>query len=602
MSIATRRRRRRKSERSALQIVEEGFHLLRTIDVSYYVWFYLGAVPFAVGLRFFTADQSRSSLAEQSAPGAAMLMALLYFWMRFCQARFCGGLWETISPGHLPDRSVIEKFRSVAALFFLQALWLPMVAVGLFFALPLGWIVAALQNFTILAATQNYGDRPLRNIFSDGLKHSHYDWAQNHGILVVMVIVALFTWLNLVAACLVITTFGKSFFGVESVFTISPTAAIMNTTFLLGSLLLTWMVISPMMKAAYTLRCFYADSRHTGADLLSRLAECRRERRKNPEAAATTSSRGRQQAAIAVAVLILLTGLDAGAKDEAAALSETPAKRSLSEETLRESIGETLEQKKYQWQLSRKSQEGYAEELKNESWLSRRIRDVAEATRGAFKKVGDWLEEMVEKMERKPRSPKKSPSGISSGTLQGISSTMSIGLVVLVSILAAWLIFVMYRKYKGIAPTESADTMDAGEIDLRSEEIVASQLPEDEWMRLAREQISKGDTRLAVRALFLATLSKLGEDGLLRIARFKTNRDYKVELERKAKKSKGLRGAFEANTRLFERAWYGWHPVSDDGVSSFLENHEAIAKESSRVVNRHSNAKGDSPSPSSGVT
>jgi hypothetical protein len=129
---------------------------------------------------------------------------------------------------------------------------------------------------------------------------------------------------------------------------------------------------------------------------------------------------------------------------------------------------------------------------------------------GAFKKVGDWLEEMVEKMERKPRSSKKSPSGISSGTLQGISSTMSIGLVVLVSILAAWLIFVMYRKYKGIAPTESADTMDAGEIDLRSEEIVASQLPEDEWMRLAREQMSKGDTRLAVRALFLGNAFQAG--------------------------------------------------------------------------------------------
>ena len=599
MSMAARRRRRRKSERSSLQIVEEGFHLLRTIDVSYFVWFYLGAVPFAVGLLFFTADQSRSSLAEQSAPGAATLMALLYFWMRFCQARFCGGLWETINPGHLPERTFVEKFRAGAALFFLQALWLPMMVIGLFFALPLGWVVAALQNFTILAATQNYGDCPLRNIFSDGLKHSHYDWAQNHGILVVMVIVSLFTWLNLVAACLVVTTFGKSFFGVESVFTISPTAAIMNTTFLLGSLLLTWMVISPMMKAAYTLRCFYAESRHTGADLLSRLAECRRERRKNPEQT-TNSSGGGQKAAILAGALLLLSGFEAGAQDDAATLPNSTTGERLSEETLRESIGQTLEQKKYQWQLSRKSQEGYAEELENESWLSRRIRDVAEATRGAFKKVGDWFEEMVEKMERKPRSSKKSPSGIDSGALQGISSTMSIGLVVLVCILAGWLILVMYRKYKGIAPTESADTMDAGEIDLRSEEIVASQLPEDEWMRLAREQMSKGDTRLAVRALFLATLSKLGEDGLLRIARFKTNRDYRVELERKARKSKELRGAFEANTRLFERAWYGWHPVSKDGVSSFLENHESIAKESSLVVKRHSSAS-DPQSPSTGV-
>lgn len=590
MSISTRRRKRRKSEQSPLQIVEEGFHLLRTVEVRYYVWFYLGAVPFAVGLLYFAADQSRSSLADQSAPGAAALMVILYFWMRFCQARFCRGLYETINPGHLPERTALEKFRAGAALIFLQSLWLPLMAIGLFFALPLGWIVAALQNFTILAATRNYGDQPLRNIFVTGLRHSHYDWAQNHGVLLVLTIVGLFTWLNLVATCLIMPGFAKSFFGVESIFTISPTVAIMNTTFLLGSLLLTWMVISPMMKAAYTLRCFYADSRETGADLLSRLAACRKERAKKSSAAATELRGGRKAALIGI-LLVVLSGGAAKSQETVEGSGRIAKEGTLSGEALRESIGKTMEQKKYQWQLSRKLTG--EERLKEQSWLSRRLEDLANATRDAAKRFGEWLEEVFEKWGREERRSRRAPSGIDSGALQGLSTTMSVGLVVLVCLLVAWLVVVMYRKYKGIAPVEAGDSVDAGEIDLHSEEIVASQLPEDEWMRLAREQMSKGDTRLAVRALFLATLSKLGEDGLLRIARFKTNRDYRVELSRKARKAEELRRAFEENTRLFERAWYGWHPVSGRGVDSFLQNHEAIARESGRVSSRHLPGSGE---------
>ena len=70
----------------------------------------------------------------------------------------------------------------------------------------------------------------------------------------------------------------------------------------------------------------------------------------------------------------------------------------------------------------------------------------------------------------------------------------------------------------------------APRIDLASEETLASQLPEDEWMRLAREQLEAGDSRLAVRALFLAILSSLGEQRLIDIDRAKSNLDYRNEV------------------------------------------------------------------------
>src|SRR5690606_23004239 len=149
----------------------------------------------------------------------------------------------------------------------LQAFFAPLVLLGLFLAIPIGWIVAALENSSVLALTRDGGTRPFRSLVGDSLRYSHFEWAQNHGILVIFFFVFVFSWMNLIGTCLMVPMFAKSFFGIETVFALNPIAAVLNTTFLLGSLLLTWMVISPMMLAAYTLRCFYAESRVTGADL-----------------------------------------------------------------------------------------------------------------------------------------------------------------------------------------------------------------------------------------------------------------------------------------------------------------------------------------------
>lgn len=579
MSVPNRRIRRRKSDKSSLQILEEAFHLLRVMDLRHFWWFYVGAIPFAVAMLYFVADMSRSSFAARDGVWISIVMVTIYFWMRWCQKRFCRGLWETISPGQLPDRTRAERFRSTAAYFFLEALALPILAIGLFFAIPLGWTIAMLQNLPVLAGASDMGKPALRNLFSSSLKQSHYEWAQNHGILLILLIVAFFTWINLVATCVIVPGFVKSFFGVESIFTVSPIAATMNTTFFLGSLLLTWLVISPMAKAAYTLRCFYAESRSTGADLLSRLADCRKAREADRESSSFSASRG-TRAALVVLGCFFLQG--AVAEEEIGTVGSGSAE--VNAESLEESIGETMQQKKYQWKLSRKVTE--LDENLEESWLSRQIREIAEGSRQAFRDLGDWIKEMLQKATRDQRRSSERSGNSGSSFFDGISSTLSFGLVVLVVGLASWIVYLVYRKYRGEDRGDVEDAVETGVIDLQSEDIVASQLPEDEWMRLAREQMAKGDPRLAIRALFLATLAHLGEQGVIQIAKFKSNRDYRRELDRRARKIVDLRTSFEENTRMFERSWYGWHPVGDDTISSFLENHETIARESRKVVSR----------------
>ena len=98
--------------------------------------------------------------------------------------------------------------------------------------------------------------------------------------------------------------------------------------------------------------------------------------------------------------------------------------------------------------------------------------------------------------------------------------------------------------------------------DLESEDTTADQLPEDEWLRLARQKAQDGDLRQALRALFLAVLSLLGDQGLILIRRSKSNFDYERELKRKLNSLAGLDEIFSADRKLFERCWYGAYPVT----------------------------------------
>lgn len=569
MSVPNRRKRTRKTEKSSLQILEEAFHLLRSVDLRYYWAFYAGAVPFVIGLLYFTADMSRSSLAGESILQSSFILVLLLFTMRAGQAIFSRGLWKTIQPESAMIENRRDWFRQFSALFVLQAFQIPLLLIGAFIALPLGWVIAFLQNLSVLAVSQPPSEKPLRDLFSRSLRHSHDDWAQNHAVLLIFVFVTFFTWINLVATCLILASFAKSFFGIEGIFSISPLAAIMNTTFALGSCLLTYLVVSPMLKAAYTLRCFYAGSRSSGADLLSRLAASKEMR---------TQVGGSDRLPVRAALVAVLMTLSFFSKAEA---EEAPAAPAESSKILGEKISETLEQKKYQWQLSRRLDELSPEETER-SWLAQQMIELGESIRGWAKAFSEWLEEMFDRFDRQ-EGKRTAPVNPDAKMFEGLSSALSIGLILLVAGLLTWLGFILYRKYRSADREEVEEAVSIETVDLASEDIVATQLPENEWMKLAREQMSKGDGRLAIRALFLASLANLGDEELLRIARFKSNRDYLRELSRKARKWESLRGAFAANTKLFERAWYGWHEVEEETVESFLGNHETIVNESKKA-------------------
>jgi hypothetical protein len=94
-------------------------------------------------------------------------------------------------------------------------------------------------------------------------------------------------------------------------------------------------------------------------------------------------------------------------------------------------------------------------------------------------------------------------------------------------------------------------------------------LPEERWLELADECLREENFRLALRALYLANLAWLGWCEFLTIDAGKTNREYELELKRRARAFPEARGLFTGNVAAFERAWYGLHEVSREDVGEF---------------------------------
>lgn len=139
-------------------------------------------------------------------------------------------------------------------------------------------------------------------------------------------------------------------------------------------------------------------------------------------------------------------------------------------------------------------------------------------------------------------------------------------------------VWLLYRAWRNRAPKRELVTAQAIQSvpDLASENVGADQLPEDGWMKLARELLQRGELRLAMRAFYLASLAHLAARNLITLARFKSNRDYERELRRRGHSFPELLSLFSENVSAFDRIWYGMHGVDAALVGRFASNVERL--------------------------
>ena len=231
-------------------------------------------------------------------------------------------------------------------------------------------------------------------------------------------------------------------------------------------------------------------------------------------------------------------------------------------EKLERTIGEVLQQREYSWRLPREKNAVAKEE---KGWLGQFIDSVTETIEGALKKAGDWLEDLW-RWIFKPPSIKPGPSPVLDWT-----AALKALLILLIVVCAGFLAFLIVRFWQRWrhVPAIAAAAPAAAPPDLTDENVGADQLPEDGWLRMGRELMGAGDLRLALRAFYLASLAHLAERNLIALARFKSNRDYTRELQRRGHALPQLVSLFGENVPIFERVWYGRHEVSPELVGEF---------------------------------
>jgi hypothetical protein len=125
-------------------------------------------------------------------------------------------------------------------------------------------------------------------------------------------------------------------------------------------------------------------------------------------------------------------------------------------------------------------------------------------------------------------------------------------------------------------PVEIVPAAIAAAPDLTDENVKADDLSTRRWLTLAGELAENGELRLAVRALYLATLAHLADHELITIEVYKSNHDYERELKRRAHEHPELISIFSSNLNSFERVWYGMYRIARADFDAFAARHQRI--------------------------
>jgi len=147
----TRKHLRRKGP-GPLELIEEAVHLLRLSPWAALGVYYVGSLPFVLGLLYFWADMSRGSTAYERCAPAAFAVSLLFLWMKTWQAIFARHLKARITGRPAPAMTLSGFFRTAMNQTILQPSGLFLLPLSLLIVLPFGWLYAFYQSVTAFSA------------------------------------------------------------------------------------------------------------------------------------------------------------------------------------------------------------------------------------------------------------------------------------------------------------------------------------------------------------------------------------------------------------------------------------------------------------------
>ncbi|MBN2450147.1 MAG: DUF4129 domain-containing protein [Lentisphaeria bacterium] len=538
----------------ALELLDRAFHLLRTRPAALGAYA-LGSLPFALGLLFFWSDMSRSAFAEERAVGEALLLTVLYVWMKVWQSRFMMELLGEASLREEPPWPLWRYLRAALQQVTIQATApVALLAAGIVL-LPSAWCVAFYHSATLFG---NGRRTRLGTLVRDSWGQARLWPRQNHALLAVASAFALFVFLEILVGLFVLPELLRRFTGVETVFSRSG-RHLLNSTFLAAAAMLTYLVVDPLLRAAYVLRCFQGQALSSGEDVRTGLMEARSRRRRTGLGTA-----------LAILAPVLLAGLCGPSASAAAAPEPIPPPR------LEEAVRRTISQPRYTWRMPR---ERLPSEAGSRGPIERFLDRIGEWMRSAWRWGWERLRDLASWLRRVLRqsAPREDAAAPSLSAWKQFIRILLIGLTalgLLALLLYGWVLW--RRRRHGSAAAVEAETV--AEPDLASEATTADQLPAGDWLELARRLMAEGALRRGIRAAYLAAIAYLADRQVLTVARHKSNLDYRRELARRAHQLPEVVRSFDANVRTFDRVWYGTHTATDDDAARFLEHFERMRK------------------------
>ncbi len=567
----------------AFEIIDEAVHLLRVSPVSLLSVYYIGTLPFILGLLYFWGDMSRNAFVGEYCAVSSFGIAILFVWMKCWQAAFLLHVRSQISQKPMPQWSFSRMMSLMVTQTIIQPTGFVVLPVALILAIPFGWCYAFYQN----VSAEDDGDiRDTKLICKKSWQQAKLWPGQNHILLSVFFLFGIFVFLNLAVTVFLLPQMLKTFFGIETLFTMSR-MSVFNTTFLATIFSVTYLCMDPLVKTVYALRCFYGASLKSGDDLKVEL--------KNfsiygktlalifllfswmPNAGGGEIDNG--ELIIDNGELIIDNGeliIDNEKLNSNYQLSiiNYQLSKVISSGELDQSIKKIMSQRKFTWRMQREEmQEAYEPPGPFESlmdWIIEALKTFVKTIKQVINAVLEQLDKLLPEDHRVREPP---------GNSDWMPSVRDIFLTLLVLLICTLAVFfwrTWQTRKKG--QVETADKVIPSVSDLTDDEIKADDLPADRWLLMAKELLGNGDLRMAVRAFYLATLAHLAEHEMITIAKYKSNRDYEQELYRRAHEKQPLLSAFSTCARFFDRVWYGMYEVSQEDVNRFAENQEKIIK------------------------
>ena len=542
---------RGKNRKSTILILEEAIHFLRLAPAALFLSYYVGSLPFILGLLYFWTDMSRSGFAADHLAVGSLGIALLFGWMKFWHVIFGRQIRAVLSGAAQQPWSVSRFFSMAASQILIHATGLFVLPLAAILVGPFGWCYAFYQNAT-MQGDDDTGT--FREMCAKAWQQAKLWPLQNHLILIILGLFGFVVFINVSSVIFIFPHLIKKFTGVETIFTLSGFHAV-NTTFLASAFAVSYLCMDPVVKTAYALRCFYGESLKTGADLRTEL----------------NSFKVKQAAfLVAIVVMVLISPLQTRASQQ---FDVSPAELpSISSEKLDRSIDEVMDRREFAWRMPRekppvKESEESGPLVSVLRWVLDTLKKIGKTISGWIQEVEDWFDEIWPEPTREEQTE--------DFDWRPFTKFLLILLLIVLAIVVVYYGIKLWRKHQSAEDEIESETV-AKTPDLRDDGIKADELPVNRWLDLAKEMMAKGSLRLAMRALYLATLAYLSEKDLIIIEQYKSNRDYEHELYRRAHEKKDLLNAFSNTVMIFDRVWYGMYNITQGDVDSYFSDQERI--------------------------